>query len=100
MIENSKTEVSVEPEISELVPMFLEARVKDVSKLESLAETSNFEEMARICHTIKGIARPYGFPSLEEMAQELEIECKNKNPERAVELLHRMQEFVEIYHAS
>lgn len=80
--------------------MFLEARVKDVSKLERLAETSDFEEMARICHTIKGIARPYGFPSLEGMAKELEDECKKQNRERANELLNRMQEFVQVYIAS
>lgn len=100
MMERQKTEVVVDPEIVDLVPMFIEARKKDVNDLEALAMTSNFEEMARICHTIKGIARPYGFPSLEKLAQELESECKNKNSEHANELLHRMQDFVALYNAS
>jgi HPt (histidine-containing phosphotransfer) domain-containing protein len=95
-----KTEVEVDPEIIDLVPLFLNARRKDVETLGELSRRANFEEMAKICHTIKGIARPYGFPSLEQLAVEMERECKSKNSVRTDELLGKMKEFVGLYRVS
>lgn len=95
-----RTEIEVDPEISDLIPLFLSARCKDVDELESLSEKHDFEEMAKICHTIKGIARPYGFPSLESLAIEMEKECKNHNSDGASELLVKMQEFMRNYRSN
>jgi HPt (histidine-containing phosphotransfer) domain-containing protein len=100
MDQKLKTEIEVDPEIADLIPLFLNARSKDVDQLGVLSQQSNFDEMAKICHTIKGIARPYGFPSLESLAIEMEKECKNKNSNATTELLARMQEFVKEYRAS
>lgn len=71
-----KTEVPVDEDILELVPFFLQSRETDIKKLNSLLSDKNFVEIARISHTIKGIARPYGFPTLEHLARELEDACK------------------------
>lgn len=92
-----RTEVEVEPEIIDLVPHFLKARREDIDLLQSHFRGGRLEEMARICHTIKGIARPYGFPSLENLAVELERECKENNSKRAAELLNKMESFVKPY---
>ncbi len=94
---NHKTEIEVDPEIADLIPMFLDSRSQDAAKLEDLFKSENFEEMAKICHTIKGIARPYGFPTLESLAIEMESECKRKNAEKTLELVDQMQKFVRNY---
>ncbi len=93
----AKTEIEIDPEIVDLVPLFLSARIKDVDQLDFLSKAQQFDEMAKICHTIKGIARPYGFPSLESLAIDLEKECKSRNSEHAAELLSKMQDFVKNY---
>jgi len=92
-----RTEIEIDPEISDLVPLFLNARCKDVEQLVLHSQKNEFDEMAKICHTIKGIARPYGFPSMEQLAIEMESECKNRNSERALALLNKMQEFIRTY---
>lgn len=76
-----KTEVPIDTEIMEIVPLFLNSRAEDVQNLNQFLKSERYEEIQKIAHTIKGISRPYGFPSLEDLSKKLEQQAKNKNPQ-------------------
>src|SRR3989338_2245618 len=75
-METSLTETTVDPDIYELVPGFCESRKKDLQALNTHLSANDFNAIAKIGHTIKGIARPYGFPTLETLIIQLEKAAK------------------------
>lgn len=75
-----QTEIKIEEEIMDLIPSFLQSREADFEKLKTFFDRGQYLEMGRIAHTIKGIARPYGFPTLETYARQLEDLSRNPNP--------------------
>lgn len=96
-MELSQTEVVIEPEINELVPGFCLSRRKDIQKMNESLLSKDFISIAKICHTIKGIARPYGFPTLETMAKELEAAAKTSDSDQCRMLLVRINEYLQKY---
>ena len=92
-----RTEVEVDPDILELVPGFCESRKKDLNNLNTLVQASDFIATAKICHTIKGVARPYGFPTLENLAVKLETAAKESNQKSCLEILNSAQVYFKAY---
>ena len=70
------TEAIVDADIYELVPGFCASRKKDLQNISTYLAADDFNSIANISHTIKGIARPYGFPTLETLITKLEKAAK------------------------
>ncbi len=96
-MDTPKTEVPVESDIADLIPFFIKSREEDLKNLKSLFAESKFQDMARISHTIKGIARPYGFPSLELYARELEGACKESNTATIQHCMNQVEVYLKNY---
>ncbi len=92
-----KTESQIEPEILEIVPLFLNSRKEDLRHLEDYLQNKNFDEIKKIAHTIKGISRPYGFPTLEDMSRQLETQALEKQPQEIQKTLHEMKTYLSKY---
>lgn len=97
MIELPRTEIHVESDILELVPDFCDARKIDLDNLSQFLKTSEFDAIAKITHTIKGIARPFGFPTLETLCQELETAAHARDPKRSSRALSQIKDYVQSY---
>lgn len=97
---NNLTEVVIEPEINALVPRFVASRESEVLKIKMYLEVRNFSGVADICHTIKGIARPYGFPTLEKLSRELEASAKAGDIRNCANQLAQIEEYLKIYNRS
>jgi HPt (histidine-containing phosphotransfer) domain-containing protein len=67
MIEQERPE-----NIQEYLPQFFENRKKDCKKAKLALQEENYQDVARVGHAIKGVARPFGFPELETMGLKLE----------------------------
>ena len=92
-----KTEAKVEKEVEKHVPLFLSLRQKEIILLKSLLASNDFDGIARTCHNLKGIAKPYGFPSLGEIAKNLEEECANRNAKNIELLINQMSYYIQQY---
>ncbi|OFZ14850.1 MAG: hypothetical protein A2Z20_02390 [Bdellovibrionales bacterium RBG_16_40_8] len=66
------TEIPIDSDLYELVPQFCDTRKKELAIIEEHLNNKDFFKVARICHSVKGIAKPYGFPTLEKLFRELE----------------------------
>ena len=92
-----RTEEQVEEEIEPLVPDFLNNLTRDLKKNHTLLETNSFHDLARFGHKIKGIARPYGFPTLEDLARAFEQACLAQEKSKAHQLYDEMTNYVSKY---
>lgn len=91
------TEVPVDPDILELVPFFMSSRAQDYKTILKSLESKDFDSIAKTAHTIKGIARPYGYPTLELLAKELEKSAKASNEHMVRDCLGRLNAFLQSY---
>ncbi len=89
-----KTEIPIDSEIMEIVPLFLNSRTEDIQNLNLFLKSERFEDIQKIAHTIKGISRPYGFPSLEDLSKKLEHQAKNKSPQDIEQTLLEIQAYL------
>ena len=92
-----RTEVEVDPDILELVPGFCESRKRDLKNLNELLSHHDFTAIAKVSHTIKGVARPYGFPTLENLAVKLEIAAKEGDQAKCIEILNQAHQYFKAY---
>ncbi len=95
-----RTEVPVDDDIKDLVPFFIKSREEDIKSLKQLFAELKYPEMAKISHTIKGIATPYGFPSLELYARELEGACKLSDAAKVQQHIDQLESYLKNYHFS
>ncbi|OFZ32044.1 MAG: hypothetical protein A2622_12500 [Bdellovibrionales bacterium RIFCSPHIGHO2_01_FULL_40_29] len=96
-METSLTETTVDPDIYELVPGFCESRKKDLQALNTHLSANDFNAIAKISHTIKGIARPYGFPTLETLIIQLEKAAKTSDRMTCTKLLTEIDTYFKSY---
>ena len=96
-MEVSRTESLVDSDIYELVPGFCESRKNDLLKLSTYLSENDFNSIAKISHTIKGIARPYGFPTLETLIIKLEKAAKTADKESCSQILSDVQKYFKNY---
>jgi len=85
MHNEEKIVVKVDPEIADLIPGFLSNREKDVKTMKSCLKESNFEQIERLGHSMKGSGAGYGFDGISEIGEFIEIAGKEKDIEKIKE---------------
>lgn len=91
------SEVDVDEDILELVPGFCESRKKDLKSIGEFLDNNDFIAIAKISHTIKGVARPYGFPTLEANAVSLENAATLSDKVQCLAILKFMNTYLKAY---
>lgn len=97
MIENTTKSAPIystlanDPDLGELVEMFVDEMPGRIEKIIDLLNNSQWEELRRAAHQLKGAAGSYGFLEISPMAAIVEDRIRSKRPEEeirtAVELL-------------
>jgi Hpt domain len=64
--------VTIDPDLAELVPGFLNNRRRDVDKLTTLLEAGNFADIRMIGHSMKGAGGGYGFDPITDIGDIIE----------------------------
>lgn len=91
------TEVPVDSDIQEIVPLFYESRMKDLGKIHEAISDRNFGQLKVIAHTIKGISAPYGYPTLERIAKEMEVAALHEDSALVTEKMNEMEAYLKRY---
>jgi PAS domain S-box-containing protein len=78
-VEATFEEVSVDPDLVDLLPQYINNRTKDLEALGVWIKENNFLEIESVGHKLKGHARSYGFPNLERIGTELEKAAAKRN---------------------
>jgi histidine phosphotransfer protein HptB len=70
-----------DPDLGELVELFVAEMPERVDLLETYYETANWEELRRTAHQIKGAAGSYGFHDITPAAARVEAAVKGRTGE-------------------
>jgi HPt (histidine-containing phosphotransfer) domain-containing protein len=90
-----KIVVNIDPDLEELIPGYLNNRLKDVQEAEALLNNGDFESIQRIGHTMKGSGGGYGFDFISAIGLALEENAKEKNMNNIQASLHDLCDFLE-----
>lgn len=98
-VSSSRIVVHADPEIADLIPKFLENRVKDIAAIREALEHSDFETIRTLGHMMKGAGGGFGFHGITEIGKTLEDSAKASNSEeiqKGVEALAVYMNSVEV----
>ena len=87
--------VQVDPEIEEIVPIFLQNRLNDVESLSRALEAADFETIRILGHSMKGSGGGYGFDGITDIGQYLEQAGKEQNSEMVRKQVERLADYLE-----
>lgn len=86
--------VQVDPDLEDLIPGFLENRSLEVEKLRSELDNNNFENIASMGHSIKGVGGGYGFDLMSELGANIEAAAKESNAEAIREYIAQLDDYL------
>jgi histidine phosphotransfer protein HptB len=73
-----------DPDLSEIVDMFVDEMPQRINKIRELYHSNNMEELARIAHQLKGAAGSYGFMEIGPFAAKLEEVAQDRLSEAEI----------------
>ena len=71
-----KIKVSVDEDLEEIIPTFLENREKEIEKIKSALANNDIQSIEVIAHKLAGNAGSYGLHDLGEIGVKLEQTCQ------------------------
>ena len=69
--------VQVDPDLEDLIPMFMDNRHKDIEAIRSALESGDYETIRSLGHSMKGSGGGYGFHGVSKLGALLEEAAKN-----------------------
>ena len=92
---DDKITVTVDADLEELIPGFLENRKTDIENLQNAVNDANFSTLQSIGHSLKGVGGGYGFQQLSEIGAGIETAAKEQNMETISGLVDEMAVYLD-----
>lgn len=89
---NNKITISVDPDLEDLIPGFLQNRQNDVQSLRAALDAGEFQIIQNLGHSLKGVGGGYGFARISEIGNELESAAAQENAETIKILIAEFQD--------
>jgi HPt (histidine-containing phosphotransfer) domain-containing protein len=86
--------VEVDPDLEDLIPMFLDNRRKDVKVLTGALAGGDFEKIRFVGHDMKGAGGGYGFRGISEIGSRLEEAAKNGDHATIEDCIHDLSDYL------
>ena len=87
--------VQVDPEIQEIVPIFLQNRRDDVESILKDLQHGDFETIRVLGHSMKGAGGGYGFDGITDIGHYLEQAAKERNSEMVRKQVECLADYLE-----
>jgi HPt (histidine-containing phosphotransfer) domain-containing protein len=82
-----------DPDMAEIVAMFLEELPERIESLEHAVSHGDIEELQHLAHQLRGAGTGYGFPEITETGAELEDGIREQRPTHEIrELYNRLHQ--------
>ncbi|OEF98393.1 Hpt domain-containing protein [Desulfuribacillus alkaliarsenatis] len=82
--------VTVDADLEDLIPGFLENRYRDIRALKEKLEYNDYQSIAITGHSMKGFGAGYGFDEISKIGAELEQAAKQG---QSLEVAKKITEF-------
>lgn len=87
--------VKADPDLQDLMPGYLENRRQDIETINQALNSSNFELIQRLAHSMKGSGGGYGFDGITEIGAAMELCAKECRAEGIKEQLANLNQYLE-----
>jgi len=87
--------VNIDPDLEDLIPGFLENRIKDIEKLKNAASQGDFAVLKSVGHSLKGVGGGYGFARITELGAGIEASAKINDMERINILISDLADYLQ-----
>ena len=87
--------VRVDPDLSDLVPGFLEHKRADTIMLMEAVRRADFDSLVKAAHKIKGEGGSYGFDEITEIGAEIERAGIARDATAARKAIEELTEYLE-----
>ncbi len=94
MPSSDKIIIHADPEIKEIIPMFLENRRKDVEAIGEALKKKNLEAVRRLGHQMKGAGGGYGFDGISKIGADLEVCAMQADAKGAQKALRELEDYL------
>jgi len=91
----ASTAEELAPEIAALVPQYLASKWRQLEEAQGRLLAHDLEPVRRFGHNLRGTARGYGFPPLENIGKELEAAAVACEESRIAEQLESLRRFLD-----
>jgi len=95
-----RSELSADPEMAELIGLFIAELPQRVDKLTQAWRAREFHTVQHLAHQLKGSSAGYGFPTIGTAAAKIE-DCIRANDPQHIhvdQLAHQVQELISLCH--
>ena len=89
-----KIVVTVDIDLEELIPGFIENRKKDIGSLKDSLANGDVENLRSIGHSLKGVGGGYGFNGLSEIGAKIETIAKSGESTGIEDLINEMDDYL------
>jgi histidine phosphotransfer protein HptB len=90
-----KIPVHMDRDLEDLLPGYLEKRLKDVKSIISFLDAGDFEEVRILGHSMKGSGGGYGFDRITEIGARIEESAKEKDDHTIKNLADELSKYLE-----
>jgi CheY-like chemotaxis protein/two-component sensor histidine kinase len=91
----SETNRRLPPEVECLVPKLLQLLTDEAANIDQSLEQRDFELLATICHSVKGVAGMYGFKKAFNLIEGIERNAVNCNMETAQIMNNSLSKYID-----
>ncbi len=90
-----KNIVVVDPDLEELIPGYLDKRIRDVQSILEAWECADFETIRLLAHSMRGSGGGYGFDAITDIGRSMELAAKDGNREEIRKWAQELQVYLE-----
>ncbi len=86
--------VYIDRDLEDLIPVFLDNRVKDIENLKSAVTANDYDKVRSIGHNLKGIGGGYGFAIITDLGADIEAAAKVNDIKTINELINSLADYL------
>lgn len=95
LMSNDKIVITVDADLEDLIPGFLENRARELETLRAAIRDGNFQSLQSIGHSMKGVGGGYGFDGITDIGRDLESAAKVQDLEGINALIEKYGDYLE-----
>lgn len=92
---NDKIVVTVDADLEDLIPGFLENRSRELISLRDALDSRNFQTIQSIGHSMKGVGGGYGFDGITDLGKDLEDAARAQDQDGITALIEKYADYLE-----
>jgi hypothetical protein len=91
---SEKIVVTIDADLEEIIPTFLDNRHKDLVKIDQALASKDLKAIESIAHKLAGNAGSYGLDQLGELGASLESSCQEGDKDKVDKLCQEYKDYL------